>query len=224
MTRRRLAAGCLAAYVLIGVASIVSQLLGREPDISVTDLTLMPILAVFVLLAAPRGRSTTLLVVGLGFSWLGDCTGDLLLLKIAFFLGAQVAYGAVFWPYRRRSLRVAPVVVIGYGVAIVALTLFMASRAGSLALPVTIYGTAVALMAVLATHVNRMVGLGGFLFLLSDVVLGCFFFLGPDLIPASLAINSILYYPAQLLIALGVVAVLLGPAGNSTPTLAAARG
>jgi uncharacterized membrane protein YhhN len=224
MNRRRWATVSLVAYAVVGVLNILTQLLGWEGDLSVADLVLMPILVAYVLLAAPRGRPSTLLVVGLGFSWLGDCTGDFLLLKIAFFLGAQVAYAALFWPYRRRIVQGRPVLVLGYGVAVVALTVFMASRAGSLAVPVTIYGTAVALMAVLATQVSRVVGVGGFLFLLSDIVLGCYFFLGPDLIPSSLGINSLLYYPAQLLIALGVVSGLLGQAGKSTPTLAAARG
>jgi uncharacterized membrane protein YhhN len=224
MIRRRVAIACVVAYSSAGLVHIVAQLVGHDLGISFADVTMMPLLAVGMLLTAPRERLTALVVIGLGFSWLGDITGGFLLAKIVLFFGAQLAYGAAFWPHRRRSVLSRPFLLIGYGVVIVALTVLMASRAGSLAVPVAVYGAAVAIMAVLATGVSRTVGLGGFLFLLSDIVLASYFFLGPDLIPGSLAINSMLYYPAQLLIAWGMVCSLRSATGNPTPRVPAATG
>ncbi len=39
--------------------------------------------------SGPRDAVARWVLVGLGFAWLGDCLGDPLLLKIAFFFGTQ---------------------------------------------------------------------------------------------------------------------------------------
>lgn len=210
--------------MVVGALQIVLQLLGRGHEVGAPDLVLMPLLATYVSLATRRTRLATLTVVGLGFSWLGDCAGGFLLIKIAFFLGAQVAYAASFWPYRSRSLLRRPVLLVGYTLAIAALTVVMASHAGPLAAPVAVYGVGVALMAVLATGVNSRVGLGGMLFLLSDIVLASYFFLGEHVIPASLAVNSLLYYPGQLLIATGMARCRRAEQARPTDDLAAVPG
>lgn len=196
----------LAAYAVLGLITIVAQLVGVDVVSTVGDVLLMPLLAGFVLLVTrERSRLVVLVVVGLCWSWLGDWADQILLMKIGFFLVAQTAYGVAFWPLRRRSVLTRPLALVAYGSLILWLIVALARQAGSLAVPVAVYGVSLGVMVILATGVNRMVGVGAFVFLLSDIVLGVYFFVGPDLIPAALALNSVLYLPAQLLLAVGVV-------------------
>ena len=65
-------------------------------------------------------------------------------------------------------------------------------------------------MAVLATGISRLTGIGGALFLVSDIVLAVEFFVAPGAIPYALFVNMALYLPAQLMITLGVLAAGLG--------------
>ena len=84
-----------------------------------------------------------------------------------------------------------------------------------LAGPVAVYGASLAVMAVLATGVSRLTGIGGALFLVSDIVLAVELFVAPGAIPYALFANMALYLPAQLMITLGVqerVAVEVGSA------------
>ena len=83
----------------------------------------MPLLAgvLWCETAAPRSRLVTLALVALGLSWLGDSaprltSGDAaFLVMVGFFLLAQVAYIAAFWPYRDRSvLHVHRARLVGY--------------------------------------------------------------------------------------------------------------
>jgi uncharacterized membrane protein YhhN len=60
-------------------------------------------------------------------------------------------------------------------------------------------------MALLATGMGRLTGLGGALFLVSDIVLAIELFVAPGVIPYALFVNMALYLPAQLLITLGVL-------------------
>jgi hypothetical protein len=60
-------------------------------------------------------------------------------------------------------------------------------------------------MAVLATGVSRLTGIGGALFLVSDIVLAVELFVAPGAIPHALFVNMALYLPAQLMITIGVL-------------------
>ena len=113
-----------------------------------------------------------------------------------------------------------PVPLVGYTILLVALTIASASQAGGLAGPVAIYGAGLSLMCLLATGVNRLVAIGAFAFLLSDIVLAVYFFVGEDLIPASMALNSATYLPAQLLIALGALQHVRQTPALARPVLA----
>ena len=81
----------------------------------------------------------------------------------------------------------------------------VAAAAGPLAGPVAIYGASLAVMAVLATGVGRLTGIGGALFLVSDIVLAMELFVAPGAIPYALFVNMALYLPAQLMITVGVL-------------------
>lgn len=201
---RRVAAASLGAYAVVGVLTPLSQLLGLSWLTTINYVALMPLLVVFVRATVPRGNRTgTLLTAALVLSWLGDWADWLLLMKIGFFFGAQLAYLAAFWPSRRTGLLTRPVLLTGFGVVMGGLTAVMAAHAGSLAVPVTLYGVVISLMTVLATGVNRIVGLGAFLFLVSDVVLAVHLFIGAGVIAQVL--NSVTYLPGQLLLAVGLV-------------------
>jgi uncharacterized membrane protein YhhN len=197
---------------MLGVVQIIDDFRGHGGVLGAAIVAMMPLLAAFLLLSVLPCRLRTLVLVGLGFSWLGDAAGFLLLLKIGFFLIAQIMYAAAFWPSRQRSLLVRPAPLLVYALIMGTMIALLATHADSLEEPVVIYGVSVALMAALSTGVSRLVGVGGFLFLLSDIVLGCYFFLGADVIPNSLAINSSLYFPGQLLIAWGTVRRVTGEA------------
>lgn len=206
MKHRRIAVTSLVVYVVLATITPVSQVLGLNWLTTIAYVALMPLLLVFARATLPRGTQIgTLLLVALVLSWFGDWADRVLLFKIAFFFLAQVAYLGAFWPYRRASLLVRPVRLAGFAVVLGVLTLVIAAHAGSLAVPVTIYGAAITLMAVLATGVNRIVSVGAFLFLASDIVLAVHLFIGPEVIPLGLALNSALYLPGQLLLTLGVV-------------------
>ena len=52
---------------------------------------------------------------------------------------------------------------------------------------------------------GRLTGIGGALFLISDIVLAVELFVAPGVIPYALFVNMALYLPAQLMITLGVL-------------------
>ena len=165
----------------------------------------MPLLAWCCWTAAVRRtRLVILVLVALGFSWLGDLSAPVLI-KIGFFLIAQIVYVVAFRPYWRLSLIARPPLVIAYGIGLAALVGVVAAAAGPLAGPVAVYGASLAVMAVLATGVSRLTGFGGALFLISDIVLAVELFVAPGAIPYALFVNMALYLPAQLMITLGVL-------------------
>ena len=217
--------GALSAYAVLGTATIVAHLVGAPGVVAVSSVVMMPLLWLYLRGAMPSGsRIRRRVLVALVMSWFGDWAGWWLPLKISFFLLAQLAYLRAFWPYRRRSLLVRPVPLAAYGAGLGPLITLVAAHAGPLAAPVAIYGVGVGLMAVLATGVNRAVGTGALLFLLSDIELAVYLFVDPDVIPASAALNSLLYLPAQLLIVVGVVRCATAETQRPEPVLAPARG
>jgi uncharacterized membrane protein YhhN len=205
MPRRRssrLALGCFGA---VAAVDLVAELLGWRSVAFGCRMLLMPLLAWSVCATGPlRRRSVILLLVALGFSWLGDLSAAVLL-KIAFFLVAQIVYVVAFWPSRRRSLITRPPLAVAYGLALITVVGVVATAAGPLAVSVGVYGTSLAVMALLATGMGRLTGLGGALFLVSDIVLAIELFVAPGVIPYALFVNMALYLPAQLLITLGVL-------------------
>jgi uncharacterized membrane protein YhhN len=196
----------LISFCVVAGIDLVAELAEWQRVALACRLLSMPLLIWLCWSAATRPTRLVILVVtALVFSWFGDFAGVTILLKISFFLLAQIAYSVAFRPYWRSSLIVRPALLITYGVALAALIGVVAFRAGPLALPVAVYGTSLALMAILATGVDRLTGLGGALFLLSDIVLAVEFFVAPGAIPHAAFVNMALYLPGQLLITLGVL-------------------
>lgn len=176
-----MAAALFAVLVLVHLGA---QLADAQRLAVVTQWLLMPALAATVWLATsrPRARLVRLVLLALGFSWLGDSAPDLadgdaaFLVMVGFFLCAQVTYAVAFWPWRRESAARRPGLVVPYLVVFAALVAACAGAAGALLPAVVVYGVCLATMAVLATGLGRLAGIGGAIFLASDamIALGSF--------------------------------------------------
>ncbi len=198
----------------MAVVHLVAQLAGADAVAATTQVLLMPLLAAVLWFetSSPRHRLTTLVLVALVLSWLGDSAPKLtdgdaaFLVMIGLFLLAQVAYIAAFLPFRNRSvLHVHRPLLLVYVGAVVALALACASGAAGMLVPVLVYGACLGTMAVLATGVNRLTALGGALFLVSDglIALGAFAS-GFDLPVEGFWVMST-YVAGQVLLVLGVL-------------------
>jgi uncharacterized membrane protein YhhN len=203
---RRSSTVALVGFCAVAVVDLVAELAGWQPLALTCRILLMPLLAWFCWSAAARRtRLVILVLVALGFSWLGDFAGQTVLLKITFFLVAQIVYIAAFRPTWRLSLIARPPLLIAYSIVLTGLIGVVAAAAGPMAIPVAIYGTSLTVMAVLATGVNRLTGIGAAVFLLSDIVLAVEFFVAPGAIGSADFVNMALYLPAQLMIITGVL-------------------
>ena len=176
--------------------------------------------------AGPRGRSRLVrwTLVALGFSWLGDSAPDLssgdasFLTMVGFFLLAQVAYVAAFWPSRGSSVLRRPVLLVPYALALVALVVLCAPHAGALLVPVMVYGLCLTIMAVLSTGVHRVAGIGGAIFLVSDALIALGAFVPGFEVPGPLSSGfwvMITYLAGQALLAVGILRRDAAEAGES---------
>lgn len=200
---------------LAGVTVVhLGSLLG-DPDGPVANVTqdlLMPLLAWSLLAAtaSPRSRLVRLVLVALGFSWLGDAAPDLapedsgFLVMVGFFLLAQGAYIAAFLPFRDRSVGGRPLLALPYAAAFVALVALTREGAGSLLVPIVVYGLALTTMAVLATGLGWLTGLGGLVFMLSDALIAVEAFADLELVAHGFWV-MLTYVVGQSLIVLGVI-------------------
>lgn len=180
---RRSAVLALTGFGVVTVVHLVAQLADADTVVNVSQWLLMPLLAATLVLAtdAPRSRLVRVVLVALGFSWLGDTAPDAFdgdaafLVMIGFFLLAQLAYITAFLPYRNRSMLRRPAVA-GYALVIALLVAACAPGAGTLLGPALVYGLCLGAMALLSTGLGRIAGIGGALFLLSDamIALGAF--------------------------------------------------
>ena len=212
---RRSSTIALSCFAAVAVVDLVAEFAGWQGLALICRVLLMPSLIWLCWTgAARRNRLVILVVIALGFCWLGDFAGTTVLLKIGYFLIAQVVYIVAFQPYWRRSLVDRPRVLIAYVIPLIAVVGLVAASSGSLALPVAVYGASLAVMAVLATGVSRLTGVGGTLFLLSDIVLAVDFFVAPGAIPYAAFVNMALYLPAQLMITLGVLQEVTAEIGD----------
>ncbi|WP_456824267.1 lysoplasmalogenase [Cellulomonas sp. P5_E12] len=167
----------VAVFVVLVLVQLTAEWTGAQDVARVAQWLLMPALAAVVASATrwPRGHLVTWVLVALGFSWLGDLVPSLVaddaafLVMVGFFLLAQVAYVVAFAPHVRRSVIYRrPLLLLSYAAVLVGLVAACAPGAGSLLVPVAIYGGVLTAMAVLATGLGRLATVGGAIFLLSD--------------------------------------------------------
>lgn len=202
--------GILVAFLLVAVADLVGESVGPRGLAVVAKPLLVPVLLAWVL-AVRRSAAPRALVVGLVLAWLGDLalmrSGDLaFLVGLALFLGMQISYSLGFARLGAGvALRSRPWLPVGGAVLWIALNLALGPSLGGLRVPLLVYSLALTTMAVLACGVSVRVGVGGVLFLVSDLLIG----LGAAGIgvPAHDLLVMATYAVAQLLIATGWVAV-----------------
>lgn len=205
----------------LAFAHLAAQLSGAAKVATVTQWLVMPALAaaVWYTTDAPRNRLPRLLLLALGFSWLGDSVPSLFggdarfLTMVGFFLCAQIAYSVAFWPAWRRSVLRKPALA-AYVVAFVLLLVACAPGAGGLLVPVVCYGLCLTLMAVLATGVHPLTAAGGAVFFVSDGLIALDAFAGWYDPPVPGFWVMVTYLAGQALIASGVVRSHLTTAGT----------
>ena len=171
----------------------------------------MPVLIAEALTDSDR-EADPRVVAGLGLSWAGDVAlmkpGDAAFgAGLGSFLAAHFCYLAAFRARRAEAVAGSGAAVGGwplkavYLVAWLVLNALLLPKAGKLRVPVFVYGTALAAMAVAAADTGSpALAAGGAAFLVSDSVLALNRF-GAAEIPAAGAIVMLTYTAAQGLIA-----------------------
>jgi len=168
------------AYVVLVVGHLAALAAGVDPVADVTQSLFAPVLAATLVVATrwPRGHVVSWTLAALVGSFLGDTVprfvgGDAsFLVMVGCFLVAQVCYVVAFAVRSRRSvLRRAPGWLVPYAAVLAALVGLCAPHAGTLLVPVAVYGGVLTAMAVLATGLGRLGAVGGAVFLVSDALI-----------------------------------------------------
>jgi hypothetical protein len=176
-------------YAVVSVLHVV-LLTVDSPLAGPTKLLLMPLLAVPVLVAAPRlhpRAAVVLMLAAVVFSWLGDGAGALfpgapeLPLMLLFFGIAHAAYILLF--ARHLARRRMPWWALVYAAWWLAMMLLLGPHTGGLLLAVAVYGLVLGGTAAFSTRCHPLVAVGGAFFLASDTILAFRLFL-PDGLPA----------------------------------------
>jgi uncharacterized membrane protein YhhN len=198
--------------VTVTCVHLVAQLVAPDGAVaSVTQPMLMPALAAVLVAGtlAPRPPMVRIVLVALFFSWLGDTVPRFLDGDTAFgsmlgcFLLAQVAYVVAFRRPRRQPLATRPALTVPYFLAYGVLVAACFDGAGPLIVPVMVYGGALVVMAILATGLGRVGGIGGAVFMVSDSLIALHAFAGLDL-PAHAFWVMLTYVVGQTLLVLAV--------------------
>lgn len=198
-------------FLGVSAVHLVGQLAGSGVVQTVSKPLLMPALIAWAVTALQPSRLRTLLLVALGWSWLGDLglmpDGETwFLLGLGAFLVAQLSYAAAFWPFRTTSVLARPVTALPYAVVLVGLLGVLWGDLGQLRIPVTVYATVIVGMAVLATGLNRATAIGAGLFVASDALIALNTLTGTLSLPAHGFWVMATYLAAQALLARGIQA------------------
>lgn len=199
----------LTAYGALAVTDALLAATGNRRIRRLTKSALMPLLAARVAWSEDTDGTRSLVLAGLGMSWAGDVAllgeGDAAFgAGLGSFLAAHLCYLGALGKVRRGGIRRRPAVAATYIVAWCVLNRLLWPRTGKLRLPVIVYGTALAAMALAALDTeNPKVAAGGALFMASDSILALRTFEAAT-IPAGDALVMLTYTAAQALIADGL--------------------
>lgn len=200
-------------FLTVAGLHLVGQLTGLTLLHLTTKPLLMPALLAWFLTVTPRSRLRTLVAVGLGWSWLGDLglmpSGEgWFLAGLGAFLVAQLTYAVAFWPSRRDSVFARPLLTLPYLAVLAGLLAALWGDLGDLRVPVTVYAVVIVTMAMLATGIDRLVGVGAALFVASDALIALDTLAGAVRLPVHGFWVMLTYLAAQLLIATGVASTV----------------
>jgi uncharacterized membrane protein YhhN len=201
--------GPLLAFIVVSAVNVLAVAAGLEALATATKPFIVGLLLLWAWLAADR-HPPRLLVVGLAFALLGDLLLELpgtiaFLAGMGAFLVMQLCYIGGFLGLGARAALRSIVVAVWVGLWLV-LNLVLGPLLGSLRWPITVYSLALVAMAACAVATgSRVVGAGGLLFLVSDLLIGL---RAADVpIPASGVLVMATYAAAQGLIVVGWVAL-----------------
>lgn len=201
----------LPAYRVAAVADVAFAATGNQPARRVTKPALMPLLALHVAQNGEDDETKPLVLAGLGTSWLGDVAllgkGEgAFAVGLTSFLTAHGFYLAALTKRRGGGIGKRKWLAAAYGLAWCGLNAVLLPRTGRLRVPVIVYGTALAAMAVAALDTDdTAVAAGGALFMVSDSILAMRTFEAAT-IPGADGLVMATYTAAQALIAGGMMA------------------
>ena len=196
------------SYFGLSAADVLLAARGANRARGLTKPGLMPVLAVSLMRSSSPRDQRRLIEAGLWLSAAGDVAllgdGDTSFAAgLTSFLAAHLCYLLAWRHQRRGGIRRAAWAAGAYVLAWVALNVVLWPRTGKLRIPVLIYGTALAAMALTALDTgDRKLALGGAAFLVSDSVLAANTFVGTNSSWAD-AIVMLTYTAAQGLITAG---------------------
>ncbi|PRA62468.1 lysoplasmalogenase [Pseudomonas sp. MYb187] len=170
----------LLGLALLGAAFYIYALATQSPLLGLV-VKPIPVIALLVWLgSAEPGRYRQWIMIGLGFSLLGDillaAPGDLFVFGLAAFLCAHLAY---LRAYLGTTRRLAPLAFVGSAIVGTALlTLLISHGLGELLVPVTVYALAITAMLWRALACGGLAALGAVAFVFSDSLIGIDRFVG----------------------------------------------
>lgn len=170
----------LTLYVVVATLQVLSRVFDNELVSDVSKPLLLPLLMVFVLAQVGwRGDSSApWLIIGLFFSFLGDVAlmvdGDLwFALGLAMFLVTHICYLVGFFKLgAAQALRERRWVLLAYPLFWLVANALLWSGLGSLRIPIAVYSAALVAMAMVAMSLQTKLGIGGALFMVSDLLIG----------------------------------------------------
>ncbi|GAA4523831.1 hypothetical protein GCM10023160_14470 [Brachybacterium paraconglomeratum] len=201
----------MTVLVAVGLTHLAAQWFGIGPVAEVTQVLLMPLLALALWsgTSAPRVLLVRLTVIALGFSWLGDTIPRFVggepgfLGMLGSFLVAQLIYAVAIWPWRLESLLRRPQVASIYLLVALVIVMLSARGAGMLLPAVVVYAVAIFAMSLLASGLGRLGTIGGAVFVVSDSLIALDAF-GVLTLPAHSVWVMATYLTAQVLLVLAV--------------------
>jgi uncharacterized membrane protein YhhN len=201
--------GILGIYATLAILNIVAS--GVHSDLldHVTKPFLMPLLALLVWLS---DRRNPWIIAGLLFATAGDIAlmgsgTPLFLAGMGLFLGCHICYITAFAKAGAfAKLRARPAAVIAYAIVLVVALALLWHPLGGLAAPIAVYAIALATMASAASTFGWWIGVGGALFLSSDMLIAIGI-AAPHLFGQGVAV-MITYTVGQALIATGWISTV----------------